>query len=272
MTMPDLDAVADIVRLVCREEMMPRFRQLAADEIREKGPGDLVTVVDEACEARYTALLTDLLPGSVILGEEGASKDPSRFGVLDGDDPVWVIDPLDGTSNFAHGRDRFGSIVALVIGGETVAGWVHDPVRDRMAITERGSGATLDGVRGRVSESSQLSALHVLLTEKFFPAEHRPAVPRIRAAVAHLRGFYCAALEYIALLSGEADVALPSKLMPWDHAAGVLMHAEAGGVNRMLGGGRYRPYPATGLLIIAPSDPVIDALAALVLNAEAPAA
>src|SRR5215470_17897885 len=106
---------------------MPRYAKLAAGEVREKGPGDLVTVADEAVERRLAPELGQMLPGSVVLGEEAAAADPSRIELLDGTDPVWVIDPIDGTANFAEARGDFGVMVALVRHGEVLSSWIYDP-------------------------------------------------------------------------------------------------------------------------------------------------
>src|SRR3546814_3877675 len=151
MTLPDIERVTRIIEEVAAEEMLPRFRTLEGDQIREKsGPGDLVTIVDEVCEKRLSAALTDLLPGSLVVGEEAHAADPSIMDRLDGEAPVWIIDPLDGTWNFAHGRDRFASIVALAIGGETMAGWIHDPMAGVTGCAVSGEGAYIEIGRAHV--------------------------------------------------------------------------------------------------------------------------
>src|SRR5437879_2711858 len=108
----DLERVTGLIEETAALEILPRFRKLAAGDIREKEPGDLVTVADEAAEARLTPLLTALLPGSLVLGEEAAAADPKLLNRLLGDHPVWVIDPVDGTGNFAAGRPAFAVMVA----------------------------------------------------------------------------------------------------------------------------------------------------------------
>src|SRR5215475_5254326 len=100
----DLARVTSLIEETAGAEILPRFRKLAAGEIREKTPGDFVTVADEAAEARLTPLLSALLPGSLVLGEEAAAADATLLDRLFDTQPVWVIDPVDGTSNFAEGR------------------------------------------------------------------------------------------------------------------------------------------------------------------------
>lgn len=100
----DPEAVAAIIREVARDEVLPRYKTLEAHEVRSKShPGDLVTAADEAAELALAARLRDLLPGSVVVGEEGTAANPGLLDRLTEDAPVWVLDPIDGTRNFAHG-------------------------------------------------------------------------------------------------------------------------------------------------------------------------
>ncbi|GAA2751583.1 hypothetical protein GCM10010440_64410 [Kitasatospora cinereorecta] len=102
----DVSEVDRIVREVAEQEIVSRFGRLVAGEIAEKAPGDLVTVADRAAEEALTARLTALLPGSAVVGEEAVSADPGVLKALDGPDPVWIVDPIDGTHNFVAGNPR----------------------------------------------------------------------------------------------------------------------------------------------------------------------
>src|SRR5262249_46323974 len=135
-------------------EIMPYFEKLEHGDISEKKPGDLVTVADIAAERALTAALTRLLPGSVAVGEETVAADPGAIGALGGEAPVWIIDPIDGTVNFASGNPVFGVMIALFMGGETVMSWIYDPVKHRMATAARGEGAWQDGRRLAVAQSA----------------------------------------------------------------------------------------------------------------------
>src|SRR5215831_11049818 len=115
-------------------EILPRFQKLAAGEIREKSPGDYVTVADEAAEAHLSPRLTALLPGSLVLGEEAAA-----------------VDPIDGTGNFAAGRPGFAVMVALIRSDAVVAGWIHDPIGGRTAVAAAGEGAWIGECRLKVA-------------------------------------------------------------------------------------------------------------------------
>src|ERR1700681_1681050 len=104
--MPNIDirAIDQIIRDVAAEEIIPRFRKLAAGDVEMKGVNDPVTVADKQTEIRLTEELTKYLPGSVVVGEETFAKDKSIMAHLDAQHPVWIIDPIDGTRNFVSGN------------------------------------------------------------------------------------------------------------------------------------------------------------------------
>lgn len=269
--LPDADRVTRLIEQAAAAEIMPRFRRLAAADVRKKAPGDLVTIADEAVEARLAPALTSLLPGSTVVGEEGAAADPRLLNRLLDDRPVWIIDPVDGTCNFADGRPAFAVMVALVRGGQILAAWIHDPVKARTAVAAVGEGAWLGGQRLTVapapSDAGDMAG--VLLAGYFGSRELGRRVDARRNRVRALRSVRCAGLEYLRLASGEMHFSLFTKLMPWDHAPGVLLHREAGGHASYLEGGAYEPaaIKRSGLLL-APDPESWRQLHALLLGEE----
>src|SRR3954469_4077443 len=136
--MTDIDSakIEEIIRYVAATEVMPRFNKLLKSEIREKNPGDFVTVEEEESERHFSKLLEAALPGSLVVGEEAVSKDVSVIGKFKGSRPVWIIDPVDGTYNFSHGSVKFGILISLVQNGETQFGWAFDAPGNRMAVAQ----------------------------------------------------------------------------------------------------------------------------------------
>ncbi len=121
--------------------IMPRWRQLEDEHVSTKsGPMDLVTVADIETEDWLTPRLRDLLPGSQVLGEEAKSRGHVELDITRSDDPLWVIDPVDGTRAFANGSENFCSMVGLVRGGHTVAAWIYYPVSKSLVTAELGGG------------------------------------------------------------------------------------------------------------------------------------
>lgn len=263
---PDIEMVARLISDIAAEEITPRFRNLAPEEVREKRPNDLVTVADEASERRLTRAFVDLLPGSVVVGEEAVAADPSRLDLLHGADPIWIVDPLDGTSNFAAGRPIISVIVALVRDGETVAGWIHDPLGARMVTAERGSGARAEGERLAVAQWQAGRKLSGSINAGSLRNRLTARRDRLAAAIDAAPGLMCAGQEYMRLARGDIDFSIFSRLHPWDHAAGVLIHAEAGGVSARFDGSLYRPTHREGGILLAPDRASWGALEALLLT------
>lgn len=234
--------VSTIIREVAEAEILPRFKHLSESDIREKKPGQLVTEADVAAERVLTRRLTDLMPAAVV-GEEAVDGNPALLRALEQDGAVWVIDPVDGTGNFAHGRPRFAVIIALVVNGRTVMGWIHDPVPNRTVVAESGQGAWQDGRRLTVAAEVPLARMSGSVKKK----------GRVSDVVLHVARRGSAAHDYLDLVTGRMHFAHFRKLMPWDHAAGVLIHAEAGGYGAMMDGSAYTPVThPDGQLLLAP--------------------
>lgn len=264
MQIPDINNVTDTLRVTAVEEILPRFRRLTRAEVREKGPGDPVTVVDEAAEARLTEALTALLPGSTVVAEELAAREPSVLGRLHDDAPVWIIDPLDGTANFTHGRDRFAVIVALAQGGRTLAGWIHDPINDVTATAVAGQGAWIGDRQLHIPAPGPIEDMAGVFVIPHAAGWRRDATMRLAKAVASHRRTDCAGAEYIDAAHGRSAFAMFYNLNPWDHAAGVLIYREAGGHAALLLDRRpYAPTLRQGPMLLAPTEAVWEEIRAI---------
>lgn len=255
-------SVSDLIRTVAREVVLHHYQQLSAAQVSEKTPGDPVTIADQESEQRLSAGLAAMLPHASIVGEEAVAADPALIDRVN-DSTAWIIDPIDGTYNYAHGHPPFGIIIALVEGSETVAGWLYDPLADRMCHAVRGGGAFIDGMRAHARESGE--ALPVAAISTFFIEE-----PRRSAMIRAAEGKYrlvdiprCAAEQYPRLVLGENDLTLFERTLPWDHAAGVLFVEEAGGKAARLDGSRYLPGDRRTGMIAAASPRLWDEAAAI---------
>ncbi len=247
---PDPQRVAALIRTVAAEEIVPRFRNLGDGDVFEKKPGDLVTAADIAAEARLAEGLAAQVAGSRVVAEEMADKDPTILNRLCGDAPVWVIDPVDGTANFAAGRPVFAVIVAYIQGAATRAGWILDVLADEMAVAEEGSGAFVDGTRLHAAGAAPLAEM-----TGYVGARLRRD-PEVAARLGPIRVSRCSGRDHVDLALGALHYALYRRALPWDHAAGALIHLEAGGYNATIGGTPYRPdgTPEQGLLLAPDRD------------------
>jgi fructose-1,6-bisphosphatase/inositol monophosphatase family enzyme len=236
----DAERVAELMRDTAAAELMPRFRTLAEEDIRQKRPGDVVTVADIASEQRLASGLAKILPGVPVVGEEAVEAEPDLVDlVARRGESCWIVDPLDGTKNFAEGRDRFAMIVCLVQDTVTIGGWILDVPRGHMAMALKGQGVTLDGrlVRRGRPERPPIGFVGYRV-RKEFDRQLPPAKRRILGRVSTLN---CAGAEYLEVLAGRADFNLYRRTKPWDHAAGTLMVTEAGGEAQRFDGKAYEP-------------------------------
>ncbi|MER0246424.1 inositol monophosphatase family protein [Streptomyces sp. HSW2009] len=235
-------AVDEAVRKAAATEIMPRFRQLAQHEIVQKnGPHDLVTVADRLAEEQLTAVLTELLPGSVVVGEEAVHADAGILGALTGDAPVWIVDPVDGTRQFVHGDPGFATLVALAHRGELLASWTFAPALDLMAVARRGGGATLDGQSLRPGPRPADQVIEVAISHYDFTTDvEKRALSGLLTDGVAPRPCGSAGLEYLNVARGLLDAVAFSWENPWDHAAGLLLVAEAGGTSGTVAGEPFR--------------------------------
>jgi fructose-1,6-bisphosphatase/inositol monophosphatase family enzyme len=238
---PDIDRVTALLGEVIAEEVLPRFRQLRDDEIERKDPDDpddLVTVVDRRVEERLTAALAGLAPGIPMVGEESCFHRPERMALLE-QGPAWLLDPIDGTRNFARGDEGFGVMLAWVAEGQARAGWIVLPVLGHTYVAEAGSGTLRDGVRVTTPPPPSGPPRGTLylrhMARAVSAAVTGAAQGRSRAAT--LEG--CAAVEYTGLIDGAKEFVVYHRLLPWDHAPGVILLTEAGGRAQHLDGSPY---------------------------------
>jgi myo-inositol-1(or 4)-monophosphatase len=201
-----------------------------------KGDVDLVTEADRASEKLIVQRIREAFPSHDVVGEEGTRKES-------GSDFRWYVDPLDGTTNFAHGYPVFCVSLGVVSAGSVVAGVLYDPTRDELFCAEKGRGATLNGQAIHVSKTKTLSEA---LLATGFPSHKRHKNPNIHfyhqlTLRSHgLRRAGSAALDLANVASGRYDGFWEFNLNPWDTSAGVLLVLEAGGTVTRFDGSPWR--------------------------------
>jgi myo-inositol-1(or 4)-monophosphatase len=193
--------------------------------VRYKGEVDLVTEVDEQAEQVIREILLGAFPAYGMLAEEG--------GALVGEeDARWIVDPLDGTTNYAHQLPIFCVSIALERSGEVVLGVVHDPIREETYVAERGGGATLNDEPIKVSNTEELIQALIATGFPYDRAEMPEAIElfgRFTATTQGMRRLGSAALDLCYVASGRLDGYYERGIWPWDLAAGALILEEAGG-------------------------------------------
>ncbi|HEV7278310.1 MAG TPA: inositol monophosphatase [Devosiaceae bacterium] len=253
----EISKLADILRHAAQAEILPRFRRLDAGAVRQKSEAiDLVTEADEQAEHLIRAEVTGLVPDVLFIGEEGVAADPTSLDALAGADYAVVVDPVDGTANFAAGLPLFAVMAAVVRNGETVAGIIYDPMGDDWVMAEKGAGAFLRrpvgaGERLQVASAPALEQLVGTVSLAYLPQASKPQVLANLAKVRVAANYRCAGHDYRLLAGGHTHFSMYNKLMPWDHLAGTLILQEAGGYAARLDGSQYRPHHRDGGLLLA---------------------
>jgi myo-inositol-1(or 4)-monophosphatase len=198
-------------------------------QVSRKGPADFVTNADLKAEEIIAEELRHARPEYGFLMEESGAKESS--------DPKgrrWIVDPLDGTTNFMHGLPHFAISIAAEEAGEIVAGVIFDPIKDELFRAEKGDGAFMNDVRLRVAARRRLDEA-IFATGIPFKgiAAHEPflrELPRVMAETAGVRRWGTASLDLAYVAAGRVDGFWERNLKPWDYAAGILLVREAGGV------------------------------------------
>ncbi len=212
-------------------------------EIDHKGTIDLVTEADRASEALIAGRIREAFPRHRLIGEEGARGVPAVEG--EAMPYGWVIDPLDGTTNFAHGYPHFAVSIALEYEGEPILGVVYDPMRDELFVAEQGQGATLNGEPIRVSTSRELIGSLLATGFPYDLSRRGPSNALWDAFNCRCQGVRrdgAAALNLCYVAAGRLDGFWEQPLQAWDVGAGAILVREAGGTVTALEGGRFDLY------------------------------
>jgi fructose-1,6-bisphosphatase/inositol monophosphatase family enzyme len=248
------DAVAGLMREAAERFILPRYRKLSSEEVAEKAAKDFVTVADRESEACLLPELARLIAGSIGIGEESVYRVPALLDRLR-DETVWLVDPLDGTSNFVEGRPDFAVMTSLLRRGKAVACWIYFPISGAMIEAHHGAGTTIDGRAAICSGNPVPGKARGAIIQAGMPADIGDRL-RDRAGELDPRSGerFCAAAECLALIRGDLDFGIYWRTLPWDHAPCCLAIREAGGSCRRFDGAEYEVADGRSGLIVAAQD------------------
>lgn len=260
-------AMGDVLREAATKTVLPRFQNLSRSQVAEKSPGDLVTVADREAEAIIAAGLARLRPSARIVGEEACADNPALLSENEKGE-VWIIDPIDGTGNFASGRTPFAMMAALMVGAQIVASAIFDPLGDRLMLAERGSGAWINGMRVDPSAPGRLpSALNGIASDFQRPPAEEARLKALSNSGVRLHPTKrCAGHEYPLVATGECHFALYWRTLIWDHAPGILFLEEAGGKVAQLDGSPFRIDRSSQPLLLAHNEAIWENIASALQN------
>ncbi len=226
------------------------FGEVEQLQVSIKGPGDFVSAADQKTEKILREELARARPNFGFLLEEGGEI-PSKDGHR------WIIDPLDGTTNFLHGIPHFAISIALEWHGDIISGLVYDPIKDETFVAEKGAGAFLNDRRLRVSRRSELqrSMIGTGIPVLNWPGREKGFAQQLEQVVdkvAGIRRLGTASLDLAYVAAGRFDGFWEYGLKPWDIAAGLIMVREAGGLTSFLEG--EQPWSEPGTLVVGNAD------------------
>ncbi len=234
-------------------------------DVHKKGRIDLVTAADLEVEQAFRALIAERFPTHVVLGEEAATSGGSTDAEY-----RWIIDPVDGTTNFAHGLAFFCVSIALEVRGRLELGVVYDPMAQELFTAERGQGARLNGVPLRVSAVDALVDALLVTGFPYSVGEERQELVNVFGAflgeAQAVRRMGSAALDLCYVAAGRFDGYWEARIHPWDVAAGSVIVEEAGGRLTATDGS---PFDVFGGQILATNGAIHDAMAAVIARARA---
>lgn len=212
------------------------FNEVEHLQVSQKGPGNFVSTADRRAEKTIRFDLQKARPDFGFLLEES--------GEIPGEDPHhrWIVDPLDGTTNFLHGIPHFAISIALQFEDEIIAGVIYDPIKDELFYAEKGKGAYLNDRRLRVSGRKELREA-LILTERPYKRSNDTenfslACNSLHSHVAALRQYGASVLDLAYVAAGRSEGFVSHHLAPWDLAAGLILVREAGGYTSELNGGK----------------------------------
>jgi len=249
LTTAQRTTLINLVRRAAKAEILPRFRNLSRDQIRTKSSAlDLVTDADTEAEAMLTRGILRMFPHALVVGEEAASADDSLQGKIAEAELCFLLDPVDGTSNFARGLPLFGVIIAVTRFGKPVLGLIYDPVMDDWMFADEATQTYYENAAGTAELSETTGFVH----SSYMPEDLRQLAVVESLRLAQVFSLRCSAHEYRTLAQGGAHFCLSGMLTPWDHAAGVLLCQMAGGHVAMVDGSDYNAAMTDGYLLTAP--------------------
>lgn len=231
-------AIEHLLRSVTEKAILPYYRNLTEDQIDDKGGNDPVTIADRASEAMLREGLDKIIPGLAFVGEEQVHADPSALDNLRQD--CWIVDPIDGTRNFAAGKPPFGILVAMASGGEAHTGWIYDCLTGRLCIAHRGKGAFVGDEKVIAKPTGKTPPVAAISLAFMDNAQRQAMKAHIAPHYALVDIPWCAAEQYPRLALGINDVSIFERTLAWDHAAGSLWLNEAGGKVARPDGSPYR--------------------------------
>ena len=225
----DNDEIRGILYQISKEIILPKFKRLIPSDINKKDNGSLVTSVDVDVENKLKNYLLKLLPNSLFVGEETFSKYPKIIQNYDEKNFCWTVDPIDGTSNFVKGLDKFAIMIALTFKDQIIQSWIYKPVIEEFSYAILGGGTFINGEKFMNSIEVNISKPTGSLSSKYWDENYKRKISNLKNKIPIADSYKCIGFEYVDIVKNIRNFIILSKLLPWDHIPGTLLIKESGG-------------------------------------------
>ena len=247
----DNNEIKSILFDLSKKFILPMFRNLKDSDLMKKKNNDLVTSVDLQVEEELNNILRKLLPNSLFVGEEEFSKTPNILNGYLEKKYCWTVDPIDGTTNFAKGKEKFAVMIALSFSDQILQSWIYKPLNGEFCCAITGGGALLNEKKINMINSLSIEQSKGSISSKYWDDNYLNIMKNIKNNFGEVKSYGCIGFEYIDIANNVRDFAILSKLSPWDHLPGILIIREAGGFDSYFDKGMYNHLLKKKNLVVA---------------------
>ena len=219
--------------------ILPMYRNLKDTDVMKKSNNDLVTSVDLQVEDELNNILCKLLPNSLFVGEEEFSKTPNILDNYLEKKYCWTVDPIDGTTNFTQGKEKFAVMIALSFCDQILQSWIYKPLTEEFCCAIKEGGTLLNEKQINITSSPSIDKTKGSISSKYWDDDYLYIMENIKKNFWEVKSYGCIGFEYIDIANNVRDFAILSKLSPWDHLPGILIIREAGGFDSYFDDGMY---------------------------------
>tara|TARA_Y100001960_G_C14604673_1_gene792609 strand:- start:158 stop:964 length:807 start_codon:yes stop_codon:yes gene_type:complete len=237
-----------------KKYILPKYKNLNHNEIMTKNNSDSVTSVDIKIEEELKKKLCDILPNSLFVGEEIFSKNPKILNNYNLSEYCWTVDPIDGTSNYINGIDKFAVMIALSFKDKILQSWIYKPLSDDLFFAIKDNGCFNNNERITIKNDKTIQNSVGSISFKYWDDKLFSKMQLIKKEFKKINSYKCIGFEYIDIAKSYREFTILSKLSPWDHMPGILIVREAGGYDSYFDKTIYNHFLDKKNLVVASSN------------------
>jgi len=223
--------IEEICFKVSKDIILPKFQNLYEEDIKYKNGSDLVTAVDIAVEKELKKDLLKIIPSSKFIGEEEYALNEKIINHYNEDNYCWTVDPIDGTTNFVNGKERFAIMISLTFKEKILYSWIYKPIENTMCHAILNEGAFINNKKIQTTGVQSLNEAKGSISTKYWDDYEWDKLKLMKNNFAEVSSYKCIGYEYVDIGRGKRNFAILSKLSPWDHIPGILFVRESGGAD-----------------------------------------